>query len=91
MLQKVIRHTNKKITDFMTRFHEVLEQSSKYYYVKVTNLIEIKTLLGLLYLRAALQPNIFKARDILHENSHEIFVATIIYNHFFLLDAFPGI
>ena len=67
----------------MTRFHDVLKESSKYRYVKETDLIELKTLIGLLYLRAALQLNIFKTREIFfHESSHEIFAATMSYNRF---------
>ena len=70
----------------MTRFHDVLKESSKYTYVKETDLIELKALIGLLYLRAALQLNIFKTREIFfHESSHKIFAATMSYNRFAFL------
>ena len=73
----------------MKRFHDVLKESSKYTYAKKTDLMELKTLMGLLYLRAALQLNIFKTRDIFfHESSHEIFAATMSYNHFAFLIRF---
>ena len=73
----------------MTRFHDVLKESSKYTYVKETDLIKLKALIGLLYLRGALQLNIFKTRDIFfHESSHEIFTATISYNRFAFLIRF---
>ena len=89
MFQEVVHHITKKVTDFMTRFHEVLEQSSKCTYVKVTELIEIKALIGLRYLRAALQLNIFKTREIIFfESSHKIFAATMIYNRFSFLMRF---
>ena len=52
MLQEVVRHANKKITNFMTRFYEVLEHPLKYSYGNIlTDLMEIKTLIELLYLR----------------------------------------
>ena len=64
MMQDVVSNTNKNIRNFMTRFHDVLKESSKYTYVKETDLIELKALIGLPYLRAALQLNIFKTREI---------------------------
>ena len=63
MMQDVVNNTNKNIQNLMTRFHDILKESSKYTYVKETDLIELKELIGLLYLRAALQMNIFKTRD----------------------------
>ena len=39
----------------MTCFQDALKESSKYTYVNETDLIELKALIGLLYLRAALQ------------------------------------
>ena len=57
--------------------------------MKETDLIELKALIGLLYLRAALQLNIFKTRYIFfHESSHEIFPATMSYNRFAFLIGF---
>ena len=89
MMQDVVNNTNKNIRNFMTRFHDVLKESSKYAYVKETDLIELKALIGLLYLRAALQLNIFKTREIIfHESSHEIFPAAISYNRFAFLIRF---
>ena len=71
MMQGVVNNTNKNIQNFMTRFHDILKESSKHMYVKETDLIELKALIGLLYLRAALQLNIFKTREIFfHESSH---------------------
>ena len=64
MMQDVANNTSKNIRNFMTRFHDVLKESSKYTYVKETDLIELKALIGLLYLRAALQLNISKRRAI---------------------------
>ena len=71
MMQDVVNNTNKNIRNFMTRFHDVLKESSEYTYVKETDLTKLKALIGLLYLRAALQLNIFKTREIFfNENSH---------------------
>ena len=57
--------------------------------MKEADLIELKALIGLLYLRAALQLNIFKTREIFfHESSHEIFGATMSYNRFAFLIRF---
>ena len=57
--------------------------------MKETDLIGLKALIGLLYLRAALQLNIFKTREIFfHESSHEIFAATMSYNRFAFLIRF---
>ena len=89
MMQDNVNNINKNIQNFMTRFHDVLKESSKYTYVKETDLIELKALIGLLYLRAALQLNIFKTREIFfHESSHEIFAATMSYNCFAFLIRF---
>ena len=89
MMQDVVNNTNKNIRNFMTRFHDILKESSKYTYVKETDLIELKALIGLVYLRAALQVNIFKTREIFfHESSHEIFAATMSYNRFAFLICF---
>ena len=89
MMQGVANNTIKNIQNFMTYFHDVLKESSKYTYVKETDLIEMKALIGLLYLRAALQLNIFKTREIFfHESSHEIFAATMSYNRFAFLIRF---
>ena len=82
-MQDVVNNTNKSIQNFMTRFHDVLKESSKYTYVKETDLIQLKALIALLYLKAALQLNILKTREIFfHESSHEIFAATMSYNRF---------
>ena len=89
MMQDFVNKTNKNIRNFMTRFHDVLKESSKYTYVKETDLIELKALIGLLYLRAALQLNILKTREIFfHESSHEIFAANMSYNRFAFLICF---
>ena len=89
MMQDVVNNTNKNIRNFMTRFHDVLKKSSKYTYVKETDLIELKALIGLLYLRAALQLDIFKTREIFFpESSHEIFAATMSCNCFAFLICF---
>ena len=89
MRQDVVNNNKKNIQNFMTRFHDVLNESSKYTYVKETDLIKLKALIRLLYLRAALQLNIFKTREIFfHESSHEIFTATMSYNHFAFLIRF---
>ena len=63
MMQDVVSSTSKYIRNFMARFHDVLKESSKCTYVKETDLIKLKALIGLLYLRAALQLNVFKTRD----------------------------
>ena len=82
MMQDVVNNTNKKIRNFM-------KESSKYTYVKETNLIELKALIRLLYLRAAIKLNIFKTREIFfHESYHEIFAATLSYNRFAFLIRF---
>ena len=82
-MQDVVNNTNRNIQNFMTRFHDVLKESSKYMYVKETDLIELKALIALLYLRAGLQLNIFNTREIFfHESIHDIFTATMSYNHF---------
>ena len=89
MMQDVVNNTNKNIRNFMARFHDVLKESSKYTYVKETDIIELKALIRLLYLRAALQLNIFKTREIFfHESSHEIFAATMSHNRFAFLICF---
>ena len=86
MMQNVFNNTNNNTRNFMTRFHYVLKKSSRYTYVKETDLIELKALIGLLYLRAALQLNIINTREIFfHESSHEIFAATMSYNRFAFL------
>ena len=88
-MQDVVSNTNKNIRNFMTRFHDVLKKSSKYTYGKETDLIELKAFIGLLYLRAALQLNIFKTRRIFfHESSREIFAVTMSYNCFAFLIRF---
>ena len=57
--------------------------------MKVTDLIKIKALNGLLYLRAALQQNISKTREtFFHKSSQEIFAATMSYNCFSFLMCF---
>ena len=86
MMQDVANNTNNNIRNFMTRFHDVLKESSKYMYMKETDLIELKALIGLLYLRVALELNIFKTREIFfHESSDKIFAATMSYNRFAFL------
>ena len=83
MMQDVVNNTNKNIRNFMAHFHDVLKEYSRYTYVKETDLIEVKALIRLFYLRVALQLNIFKTREIFfHESSHEIFAATMSYNRF---------
>ena len=89
MMQDVVNNINKNIRNFMTRFHDVLKESSQYTYMKETDLIELKALIGLLYLRAAPQLNIFKTREIFfHESSHKISAATMSYNRFAFLICF---
>ena len=57
--------------------------------MKETDLIELKALIGLLYLGAALQLNIFKTREIFfHDSSPEIFAATMSYIRFTFLIRF---
>ena len=86
MMQDVFNNTSKNTRNFMTRFHDVLKESSKYAYLKETELIGLKALIGLLYLSATIQLNIFKTREIFfHESSHEIFAANMSYNRFAFL------
>ena len=89
MMQDVVNNTNKNIRNFMARFDDVLKESSKYTHVKETDLIELKALIGLFYLTAALQLNIVKTREIFfHGSSHQLFAATMSYNRFAFLICF---
>ena len=88
-MQDIVNNTNQNIQNFMTRFYDVLEKSSKYMYVKETDLIELKALIGLRYLGAALQLNIFKTRKIFfHESCRKILAPTMSNNRFAFLIRF---
>ena len=54
--------------------------------VKVTDLIKIKAMIGLLYLSIAWHLNIFGTKEIFfHESSYKMFATTMSCNHFFFL------
>ena len=86
-LEEIVTNTNKRIENFRRRFQETLENTSKYTYCRVTDLIEIKAFIGLCYLRGAINFNTTDIEIVFHhEASHDIFSATMSKNRFkFLL------
>ena len=82
ILEEMLLHTNNKINRFIEQFREALA-TSKYSYVKEVTLPELKVLIGIIYIRTALQLNIFRTRDVFfHESSNDIFQSVMSYNRF---------
>ena len=89
MTEAITLFTNKKIDDFRERFQELLEQRNKYAYYERTNENEIRTPLGLFYLRGALKLNLRKTNDVFyHKSSNDVFSATMNVKRFQFLCRF---
>lgn len=86
MLNKVVNFTNQKITIFRETFAEYLAKSDKKTQYKLTSLAELKAVIGIMYLRAALHLN-GKSVDTVfyHETSNDIFPATMSRQRFTFL------
>ena len=88
-LEKIVTHTNTRISEFRERFQETLQSSTKYTYCKTTDLIEIKAFIGLLYLRGAINFNTTDVNIVFsHEATHKVFSATMAKNRFKFLEQF---
>ena len=86
MLEMTLTGMNNKIIEFRVKFSVQLERSSKYPHCKEADMIEIRAVFGILYLRAAKHLNLQIVRDVFsHESSLDIFQNTMSQNRFVFL------
>ena len=83
MIDKLVIYTNASIQPFLEKSEDLLEDSDKYPHFKLVDRIDMKTFIGILYLRAAFRLNLL-GREIIwnHELAHDIFGATVSVNRF---------
>ena len=75
-----------QIEDFRSNFRETLAGSDKYTYCGVTDMIELRAVSGILYLRSVKNLNISSCRDVFyHESALDIFSCVMSYNRFSFL------
>ena len=58
MLEKIFEYTNASTDPFLRRYGDLIENSNKYSWYKPIDLTDIRTFLGILYLRAAFKLNL---------------------------------
>ena len=85
MLTLIVRSTKTKIQEFINA-HPNVRESSKYSHCKETDIIEIRALIGLIYLRGALHLTFLHVKRLFqHRSSNTIFMTTISQNRFAFL------
>ena len=78
MLNTIVENTNSVIETFLAGKQDMIDDSNKYLFYKKVDLIDIKAILGLLYLRACLKLNMFDRETIWHyEMANDFFEATM--------------
>ena len=78
----IVTNTNKNIEAFVNE-HVSFDENDKITFTKPTNILEIRALIGLFYLRGALNQNIHSAEDLFyHDSSRDVFAATMNYMRF---------
>ena len=84
MIESIVIHTNAKINQ--VRESNDYARSSKNPYYKVTDIMEIRALFGLIYLRGAIRQNFKNLSDVWwHRSSSSIFSSTMSRNRFYFL------
>ena len=85
MLTLIVRYTNTKIQEFINA-HPNVRESSKYSHCKETDIIEIRALIGLIYLRGALHLTFLHVKRLFQQrSSNTIFMTTMSQNRFAFL------
>ena len=83
VLNTIVENTNAVIETFLAGKEDMIDDSEKYSFYKKVNLIDIKSFLGLLYLRVRLKLNMFGRETIWHhETGNDVFEAAMSVNRF---------
>ena len=83
VLNTIAENTSAVIETFLAGKQDMIDDSDKYSFYKKVDLIDIKSFLGLLYLRVRLKLNMFGRKTIWHhETENEVFEAAMSLNHF---------
>ena len=79
ILLEIVTNTNKNIEAFVNE-HVSFDENDKITFTKPTDIHEIRALIGLFYLRGALNQNLHSVKDsFCHDFSFGVFAATINY------------
>ena len=78
MVYDIVGYTNDVIRSVLERFSDVLDPSTKYTHFRLVDLMDIRTFLGILYLKAALTVNLMSTSTIWHHASSNNFFSTTI-------------
>ena len=83
MIDTLFIYTNAPIQLLLQKFKQLFEDTNKYSHFKLVDRIDMKVLIGILYLQAAFRLNL-SDREIIwnHESAHDIFGATMSVNRF---------
>ena len=85
ILLEIVTNTNKNIEAFVNE-HMGFNENDKITFTKPTDIHEIRALIGLFYLRGALNQNLHPAKDLFyHDSSCDVFAATMNYMRFCFL------
>ena len=89
MIDKLFIYTNAPIQLLLQKFKELFEDTNKYPHFKLVDRIDMKVLIGILYLQAAFRLNL-SDREIIwnHEAAHDIFGATTSVTRFKFIGCF---
>lgn len=78
-------YTNANIEHFRLNFREVIEQSDKYTHSEATDLLELKALIGTVYLRVSTKVNLRSGLWNMVPRKFKIFAALLSWKHFSFL------
>ena len=83
MMENIVQYTNKNMQSVIDKFPDLLDGSTKYSNVRLADRVGIESLIGILYLRAALRLNILD-REVIwnHESAHNVIGATSSLHRF---------
>ena len=89
MVYDIVGYTNDVIRSVLERFSDVLDPSTKYTHFRLVDLMDIRTFLGILYLKAALTVNLMSTSTIWHHaSSNNFFSTTISYSRLKFISRF---
>ena len=89
MVNTIVENTNTVIETFLAGKQDMIDDSDKYSFYKKVDLIDIKALLGLLYVCACLKLNMVDHETIWHhETANDFFEAMMSLNCFVFISRF---
>ena len=82
IVSSIVRFTNQKIQRVHSQLPPAILEDSRYTYLKETNVVEVRAVFGLCYLRGALRVSKQNTRHLYGPDGHHAFGATMSMNRF---------